>query len=73
MGDRHLDKITKGQVVRCRSVKQQAGWTGRTANLAVAILRNLLNQARDNQLISNLPTDGLRSILDPAVVGLAYP
>ena len=62
MGDTQLDKITKGQILRFRSLKQQAGWTGRTANLAVTILRNLLNHALDNELIASLPTDGLRSI-----------
>ena len=62
LGEVQLDRINKGMIQRFRAKKREAGWTGRTANLAVTILRNLLNHARDNGLIQNLPTDGLRAI-----------
>ena len=45
MGDTTLDRITKGTILRFRSVKQQAGWIGRTPNLAVTVLRNLMNES----------------------------
>jgi len=40
----------------------KAGWAGRTVNLAVTVLSNVLNHAQDNGLIDTLPTTGLKPI-----------
>ncbi|MBT3913065.1 MAG: hypothetical protein HOF22_07710, partial [Verrucomicrobia bacterium] len=62
LGNLKLNKISKQHVVRFRTVKIKGGWTGRTANLSITILNNLLNHAKDNGLIKTLPTTGLKPI-----------
>ena len=62
LGNLKLNKISKQHVVRFRSAKIKGGWTGRTANLSITILNNLLNHAKDNGLINTLPTAGLKPI-----------
>ena len=62
LGNLKLNKISKQHVVRFRTAKIKGGWTGRTANLSITILNNLLNHAKDNGLIETLPTTGLKPI-----------
>ena len=54
--------IRKSHLLQYRSSKLKAGWTGRTVNLAITVLSNVLNQAQDNGLIDTLPTTGLKPI-----------
>ena len=54
--------IRKSHLLQYRSAKLKAGWTGRTVNLAITVLSNVLNHAQDNGLIDTLPTTGLKSI-----------
>jgi integrase len=61
-GSLKLNKISKQHVIRFRTAKIKGGWTGRTANLSITILNNLLNHAKDNGLIDTLPTAGLKPI-----------
>ena len=62
LGNLKLNKISKQHVVRFRTAKIKGGWTGRTANLSITILNNLLNHAKDNGLINTLPTADLKPI-----------
>ena len=62
LGNLKLNKISKKHVVRYRTAKIKGGWTGRTANLSITILNNLLNHAKDNGLIETLPTTGFKPI-----------
>ena len=62
LGNLKLNKISKKHVVRFRTAKIKGGWTGRTANLSITILNNLLNHAKDNGLIETLPTTGFKPI-----------
>ena len=54
--------IRKSHLLQYRSAKLKAGWTGRTVNLAITVLSNVLNHAQDNGLIDTLPTTGLKPI-----------
>ena len=54
--------IRKSHLLQYRSAKLKAGWAGRTVNLAITVLSNVLNHAQDNGLIDTLPTTGLKSI-----------
>jgi hypothetical protein len=62
LGQTRLNRITKGVVLRYRNAKLAAGWTGRTANLNLTVLRNVLRHAQDHGLIHTLPTDGIRPL-----------
>ena len=45
-----------------RAEQLNAGWTGRTVNLSITVLSNVLNYAHDNGLIETLPTAGIKPI-----------
>jgi len=62
IGRCRIHLIEKSQILEFRSNKLQLGWTGRTANLSITILNNLLNHAKDNGLINTLPTEGIKPI-----------
>ena len=62
IGRCRIHLIEKSQILEFRSNKLQSGWSGRTANLSITILNNLLNHAKDNGLIDTLPTTGLKPI-----------
>ncbi len=62
IGRCRIHLIEKSQILEFRSNKLLSGWTGRTANLSITILNNLLNHAKDNGLIDTLPTTGLKPI-----------
>ena len=62
IGKLNIHLIRKSHLLQYRSAKLKAGWAGRTVNLAVTVLSNVLNHAQDNGLIDTLPTTGLRPI-----------
>ncbi len=57
-GNLPIHQISREKIIKYRTVKIKGGWTGRTANLSITILNNLLNHAKDNGLINTLPTGG---------------
>jgi integrase len=62
IGGRRLHLINKSNILQYRSQKLRSGWSGRTANLAITILNNVLAHAQDNGLIDTLPTTDLKPI-----------
>ena len=62
IGKLNIHLIRKSHLLQYRSAKLKAGWAGRTVNLAVTVLSNVLNHAQDNGLIDTLPTTGLKPI-----------
>ncbi|MDP7290978.1 MAG: site-specific integrase, partial [Verrucomicrobiota bacterium] len=61
-GNLPIHQISREKIIKYRILKIKGGWTGRTANLSITILNNLLNHAKDNGLIDTLPTTGLKPI-----------
>jgi len=61
-GNLPIHQISREKIIKYRTAKIKGGWTGRTANLSITILNNLLNHAKDNGLINTLPTEGLKPI-----------
>jgi integrase len=75
IGNVRLDKITKPMITGFVKSRLQKGLKPRTVNIDVIVLRNVLKEARDDGLIVNLPTEGIkpkkvktpvRSLLSPA-------
>jgi integrase len=75
IGNVRLDKITKPMVTGFIKARLEKGRKPRTVNIDVIVLRNVLKEARDEGLIVNLPTEGIkpkkvktpvRSLLSPA-------
>jgi integrase len=75
IGNVRLDKITKPMITGFIKSRLQAGISPRTVNIDVIVLRNVLNEAKDDGLIVHLPTEGIRpkkvktpvrSLLSPA-------
>lgn len=75
IGHVRLDKITKAMIVGFVKQRLQDGLTPRTANLDVIVLRSVLKEAREEGLISTMPTEGItpkkvvtphRPLLSPA-------
>jgi integrase len=62
LGDVRLNKITRTMINGYIAQRQAEGVTGRTVNLGLTILRNVLNRAIDEQLITSLPTENLRPL-----------
>jgi integrase len=62
IGKLNIHLIRKSHLLQYRSAKLKAGWAGRTVNLAITVLSNVLNHAQDNGLIDTLPTTGLKPI-----------
>ncbi len=62
LGNTRLDELTKAQVLRFRDERLRAGWSPRTANLSLTVLRNLLQCARDEGVLFNDPTSGIRPL-----------
>jgi integrase len=60
IGNVRLDKITKPMVTGFIKARLEAGVKPRTVNIDVIVLRNVLNEAKDDGLIANLPTEGIR-------------
>ena len=61
-GNLPIYQISREKIIKYRTAKIKGGWSGRTANLSITILNNLLNHAQDNGLIDTLPTTGLKPI-----------
>jgi len=57
-----LHRVTKSGVLAYRAKKLAEGWSGRSANLSLTVLRNLLRHAMDNGLLSLSPVDGVRPV-----------
>ena len=57
-----LNRISTAHVLGFRTQKLSKGLSGRTVNLAVTVLNNLLNHARDLGLLDSLPTQNLKPI-----------
>ena len=62
MGETRLDRITKAQINACRANRQSAGISGRTVNLDVIALRNVLKMAVDDGWLKFLPTENMRPL-----------
>jgi integrase len=62
LGENRLDKITKPMINGFISKRQGEKVSGRTVNLAVGALRNVLNRAIDDGWIQRLPTENLRPL-----------
>jgi integrase len=75
IGNVRLDKITKPMITGFVKARLEKGLKPRTVNIDVIVLRNVLNEAKDEGLIVNLPTEGIkpkkvntpvRTLLSPA-------
>ena len=60
IGNVRLDKITKPMITNVIKSRLAAGIKPRTVNIDVIVLRNVLNEARDDGLVVRLPTDGIK-------------
>jgi integrase len=75
IGNVRLDKITRPMITNVTKSRLAAGIKPRTVNIDIIVLRNVLNEAKDDGLIVRLPTEGIkprkvktpvRSLLTPA-------
>ena len=57
-----LNRISIAHVLGFRTEKLSTWLSGRTVNLTVTVLNNLLNHARDLGLLDSLPTQNLKPI-----------
>ena len=62
LGPIPINRVSTAQITGFRTERLSRGLSGRTANLAVTVLNNLLNHARDLELIQSLPTENLKPI-----------
>jgi integrase len=62
LGETRLDKITKPMITAFIAKRQEEQVSGRTVNLAVGALRNVLNRAIDEGWLQRLPTENLRPL-----------
>jgi integrase len=62
LGETRLDKITKPMITSFVAKRQGEKASGRTVNLAVGCLRNVLNRGIDDGWIQRLPTENLRPL-----------
>lgn len=62
MGETRLNKITRSQLNAFVAKRQGAGISGRTVNLDVIALRNVLNKARGDEIIKILPMEGMKPL-----------
>jgi hypothetical protein len=60
LGETRLDRITKPMISAFIKKRQANGESGRTLNLCVTVLRNVLKKAIDDGWITRLPTENLR-------------
>lgn len=75
IGQVRLDKITRPMISAVVKNRLEAGMKPRTVNIDVIVLRNVLKDAKEDGLITSLPTEGIRprkvktpvrSLLSPA-------
>jgi integrase len=62
LGDTRLDKINRAMINNFIAKRQGQGRSGRTVNLGVVVLRNVLKRAIDDGWIQRLPTENLRPL-----------
>jgi hypothetical protein len=62
LGDTRLDKINRAMVNNFIAKRQGQGRSGRTVNLGVVVLRNVLKRAIDDGWIQRLPTENRRPL-----------
>lgn len=62
LGETRLNHITKAMINGFIAKRQGDGLSGRTVNLAIIALRNVLNKAVDDGWITRLPTENLRPL-----------
>jgi integrase len=60
IGNVRLDKITKPMITAFIKSRLESGLKPRTVNIDVIVLRSVLKEAKDDGLITYLPTDGIR-------------
>jgi len=60
IGKVRLDRITRPMVTSVIKSRLVAGKKPRTVNIDMVVLRNVLNEAKDEGLIVRLPTDGIK-------------
>jgi len=60
IGNVRLDKITTPLITSVIKSRLAAGIKPRTVNIDVIVLRNVLNEAKDDGLIVRLPTEGIK-------------
>jgi Site-specific recombinase XerD len=60
VGNVRLDKITTPMITNVVKTRLAAGIKPRTVNIDVIVLRNVLDDAKDDGLIVRLPTDGIK-------------
>ena len=60
LGHVRLDKITRPMITSVVKSRLAAGIKPRTVNIDVIVLRNVLNEAKEDGLIVGLPTDGIK-------------
>jgi integrase len=62
LGATRLDRINKAMINDFIAKRQAAGISGRTINLGMTVLRNVLNKGIDDGFLKCLPTDNLRPL-----------
>jgi integrase len=62
LGETRLDHITPSMINAFIAKRQGEGVTGRTVNLGVVVLRNVLNRAIQEGWIKRLPTENLKPL-----------
>ena len=62
LGPIPINRVSTAQVLGFRTERLSRGLNGRTANLAVTVLNNMLYHAQDLELIKSLPTEGMKPI-----------
>ncbi len=60
IGNIRLDKVTRPMITAVVKKRLEAGMKPRTVNIDVIVLRNVLKDAKDDGLITYLPTEGIR-------------
>jgi integrase len=62
MGETRLNKITRAQINAFIAKRQGADISGRTVNLDVIALRNVLKKAMEDNLLKSLPMQGMKPL-----------
>lgn len=62
LGETRLNSITKAMINGFIAKRQSEGVSGRTVNLALGALRNVLNRSIDDGWLTRLPTENLRPL-----------
>ncbi len=62
LGETRLSQINKRMILAFIEERQGAGWSGRTVNLSMTVLRNVLKKAIDEEWLKRLPTENMRPL-----------